>query len=264
MLPYFIEAGEDGSNAVPGYGDMLSILRHSEASITGTDTATLGRMHVCSGTTSDYSLTLPTALGNAGKFVGVRMSSALTKLVTLDGNSTETIDEALTRIMWAGESAILMSDGTQWVKVAGKSIPMRCTAALASNTATAAYANAYLAVVQVAGTPGMVAGGAINIIRPGLYRLATAVRFSNVPAAGRIAAGLSRVRASVLTDFVTNSESGAVIGTYPFVNQSLTLETLVADAYHITTYHELGVSVSIAGSGTTEQTWCAAEEVPQW
>lgn len=108
------------------------LLNSLETSITTTATLAIGSMNVCSGTTSDYTITLPTASGNAGQFIGVRMSSALTKLVTIDGNASETIDGSLTRIMWACESAILISDGTQWCKIAGKSVPMLCLAYSAS------------------------------------------------------------------------------------------------------------------------------------
>jgi hypothetical protein len=71
-------------------------------------------------------VTLPAASGNAGKHIGFRMGSAtaLTKLVTIDGNASETIDGATTRIMWSEETAILLCDGSNWFKIAGKSIPM--------------------------------------------------------------------------------------------------------------------------------------------
>jgi hypothetical protein len=100
--------------------------RAGEISITSTATATLGRMHVCSGTTSDYTITLPAVSGNAGKFAAFRIATACTKLITLDGNSTELIDGLATRIMWAGENCLLYCDGTQWTKLAGRSIPMSC------------------------------------------------------------------------------------------------------------------------------------------
>jgi len=106
--------------------DMLSTLTASEISITGATTATISRMHVCSGTSADYTVTLPAVSGNTGKFIGFRMASGLTKLVTLDGNGSETIDGATTRVMWANEAAILYCDGSTWTKVAGKSIPMLC------------------------------------------------------------------------------------------------------------------------------------------
>lgn len=92
-------------------------------SVTTTTTLTIGKHHVCSGTSADYTVTLPAASGNAGKLLSVEMSGALTKLVTLDGNSSETIDGATTRVMWARETAILLCDDVQWTKVAGKSRP---------------------------------------------------------------------------------------------------------------------------------------------
>lgn len=107
-----------------GDGDMLSVLNAAEIGVTGATTLTVNRMHVCSGTSADYTVTLPAASGNAGRFVGVRMASGLTRLVTVDGNGSETIDGALTRVMWSQEAAILLCDGSNWFKVAGKSRPM--------------------------------------------------------------------------------------------------------------------------------------------
>jgi hypothetical protein len=121
-----------GSGDVPI--DMLSTLAAAESSVTGTTTATISRMHVCSGTTADYTITLPAASGNTGKLIGFRMSNALTQLVTLDGNASETIDGLTTRVMWAGESAILLCDGSNWFKIAGKSIPLEAVAEARSST----------------------------------------------------------------------------------------------------------------------------------
>jgi len=53
--------------------------------------------------------------------------------VTLDGNGSETIDGATTRVMWANEAAILYCDGSTWTKVAGKSIPMMCSMSNSAN-----------------------------------------------------------------------------------------------------------------------------------
>jgi len=105
--------------------DLLGLLFSAgDVSVTGATTATIGRMHVCSGTTADYTVTLPAASGNAGKLIGFRMSPALTTIVTLDGNSGETIDGALTRVMWAEEAAILTCDGSNWFKIGGKTRAM--------------------------------------------------------------------------------------------------------------------------------------------
>jgi len=129
---------------------MLATLFNAEVSITAATTLTgtaFGKMHVCSGTSANYTVDLPAVSGNEGKFIGFRMASGLTRLVTLDANSTETIDGALTRVMWAKEVAILYCTGTDWVKVGGKTIPMMCRTypnavlALTANTYTTVQSN---------------------------------------------------------------------------------------------------------------------------
>jgi hypothetical protein len=110
-----------------GVGDMLSPQVSGEVAVTTTTTLTsgaFGKMHVCTGTTADYTVTLPAPTGNAGKIIGIRMSNALTKLVTVDAGTGVAIDGQQTRVMWANEVCILLCDGTGWAKVAGKSRAM--------------------------------------------------------------------------------------------------------------------------------------------
>lgn len=71
--------------------DLLSTLVNTEVSITAATTATISKMHVCSGTSANYTLGLPSPSGNTGKLLGVRMSPNLTKLVTLDAGAGVTI-----------------------------------------------------------------------------------------------------------------------------------------------------------------------------
>lgn len=111
-----------GSGGVSG--DFLSPLVNDEIAVSGTYTLEIGRMHSCSGSSSNYTITLPPVSGNAGKFVGVRMSSSLSRLVTLKGNSSELIDGENERVMWRNESAVLMCDGVAWSKISGKTVPV--------------------------------------------------------------------------------------------------------------------------------------------
>jgi hypothetical protein len=103
-----------------------SLSFNNEISITGVNTGTIAKMHVCSGTSADYTVTLPDVSLHAGKLIGFRMAPALTKLVTLQGVSGQLIDGQNTRVMWANESTILLSDGVTWTKIGGRSIPMSC------------------------------------------------------------------------------------------------------------------------------------------
>lgn len=95
-------------------------------SINTATTLETGKHYVCSGTSMDYTITLPSVTTNIGTLVSITMNSALTKLVTVDAGTGVTIDGQQTRTMWANETAILMSNGTSWTKVGGKSIPFCC------------------------------------------------------------------------------------------------------------------------------------------
>lgn len=96
----------------------------TEVSVSTSTALTINRMHVISGS-SAITPTLPAVSGNTGNFIGIRITN--TNFVTIDGNASETIDGALTRVMWLGESALLLCDGSNWFKVAGKSLPMICS-----------------------------------------------------------------------------------------------------------------------------------------
>lgn len=118
-------------------------LNQSEISITGATTLTdsaFGSMQVCTGTTVDYTVTLPAAAGNAGKSIQIRMSSALTKLVTVDGNGSETIDGVASRVMRASESAVFLCDGTGWAITNYRGNPFRASAVKTANQSVAATA----------------------------------------------------------------------------------------------------------------------------
>lgn len=82
------------------------------------DSTAFGKMHICTGTTSNYTLVLPTAVGNANKSIAFKGSSALTKNVTIDGNSGETIDGEQTREFNANGLYVIISDGSNWHLVA--------------------------------------------------------------------------------------------------------------------------------------------------
>jgi hypothetical protein len=169
-----------------GSGDMLSTLTAAEISVTTTATATISRMHVCSGTTANYTVTLPAASGNAGKLIGFRMAGGLTKLITIDGNASETIDGATTRIMWANEVAILLCDGTGWTKIAGKSIPMVAYLSLvgAQSLTSGAVTKVTLDTI-VTNSAGMAntASSRIDIVRPGNVTVIANTLFDNMSAA---------------------------------------------------------------------------------
>jgi hypothetical protein len=69
---------------------------------------------LCSG--SAFTVTLYTAVGNSGKILRfVKTDSSLTNIITIDGNSSETIGGALTVTMnTLNESYAIISDGSNW------------------------------------------------------------------------------------------------------------------------------------------------------
>jgi len=81
----------------------------SVTAVTVLDDTAFGKLHVCTGTSSDYNLTLPTpAVANYGKVIGVKggFIASFTKVVTLIG----TVDgEADTRKVAADGYFLLMS-----------------------------------------------------------------------------------------------------------------------------------------------------------
>jgi hypothetical protein len=165
-------------------GDLFGIFfAAGAASITGATTAMIGRMHVCADSDSpaDYTVTVPAASGNAGKMIGFRIDPGLTTLVTLQSNSSETIDGATTRIMWAGESAILISDGSHWFKIAGRTLAMSAElyASASGDVPTSPAHTKVLLDTIVSNLGGMAdtANGRFVIKRPSVYLLLTLTRF---------------------------------------------------------------------------------------
>jgi len=216
-------AGDIGALDIRDFLLSTMLLDSLEISITTTATATLGAMHVCSGTSADYIVTLPTAVGNANKFMSFRMSTALTKIVTLDANGTETINDALTRIMHAGESAILISDGVQWLKTSGVSIPLIAKSHRNSSNQSGVASATWTPLVsdaQVSGPTAMwdAANTRLKCIRPGNYNLTAFAQsvttitdawylscsvnggsFSDYPSAGAFAASLVASRPYIMS-----------------------------------------------------------------
>lgn len=89
----------------------------------------LGKLHICTGTTVDYAVTLPAVSGQAGKSIAFKGSSALTRVVTITRNSADTIDGEATRLIASAGVLVLVCDGTNWhvVHEVGSWIPYTVT-----------------------------------------------------------------------------------------------------------------------------------------
>jgi hypothetical protein len=112
--------------------DWLSKQKFADVAITGTvslDSGAFGKMHAISGTSADYTITLPAVSGNTGQIIGFRVaaSGSASKIYTIDGNSSETIDGAANKVLWAQESLVILCTGSEWVTLAEYRIPMKCS-----------------------------------------------------------------------------------------------------------------------------------------
>lgn len=124
-------------------------------------------------TSADATFTLADG-SYKGEVCRIVMDRTCTKLATIDPASTTTIDGSTTRIMWAGETALLAWTGTEWNKIAGKSLPMIASVKLGTNI-TPVVNNTITAVAidtTVIDNTGLMAVPASNKItckRPGRY-----------------------------------------------------------------------------------------------
>lgn len=251
--------GPTGATGGGGGGDLVSPLVDAEISISGATTATISRMHVCSGT-GPYTVTLPAASGNAGKFVGLRMAISLTGLVTIDGNSGETIDGVTTRIMWAGESCVLLCDGSDWFKVAGKTVPMTIVLSLASDQ-TGLSANTWTAIdfdAIAGGNQGAMfdsGNGRVTILRPGSYDCQMAAYLTGVGSFGYFS-----VMVNSATPSYGLSQSAAVSNTAAGAF-AMELGGLSAGDFVVATVYSDGASATVLAAGSPT---LSVTETPTW
>jgi len=108
--------GSTGSTG-PG-GDWLSDMLEAEVNHTGVGTPTIGAWNILSGS-SEYTVTLPTAVGHTGEFIGIR-AAANAFAVLLAPYSGQTVYSAMqggSTYGWyfcGNNAAVLVSDGTSW------------------------------------------------------------------------------------------------------------------------------------------------------
>lgn len=215
-----------GNLAITGNVIVSGTVSGPVSTITGNITltsASMGTTYVCSGTSVNYAVTLPSTTGLAGKTVTFVMSSALTKLVTITAAGGNTIDGSATRIMWAGESATLLTDGTNWYKVSGKTVPMvagqyktGADQSIPNNSAT----KLTLGTAIASNCPAAMndtANSRIVIVRPSVYHTVAAARFKNVSAAGNyeVLGYKNGAEITIVSRYMTSGDWGPVEAIYP-------------------------------------------------
>lgn len=105
------------------------IINFTDVAITNTDSpyTALAYDHVirANATSGAITINLPTAVGIAGREYHIFRTdvASSTNLITIDANSTETIDSNLTYILFPGEWIKIESDGANW-QVIGRPTPV--------------------------------------------------------------------------------------------------------------------------------------------
>lgn len=232
-------------------------------SVTGTVTATINRLHVCSGTTSNYTVNLPAASGNAGQFLVFIMDAALTKFVTLDGNASEKIDNALTRLMWAGETAILYCDGSNWFKIAGRSLPMACTISQTGGNQSISASTVTLITIDTVvldNTGAMADVGNSRILskRVSYYLVSSGLSFANLSQISTRT--LQQVQVTTVAAY--NTETYGPIGGYPTLQGCKVISMSVIDYVQLFGFQQTAIAQNTDGiSGVT---YLSMMEIPQW
>ena len=259
--------GAAGSSGTSGSSsDYLSTLTGAEIAITTTATATISRQHLISGTSADYTVTLPAASGNTGKFIGIRIDGSATRLFTIKGNASELIDGLNTRIMWKSEAAILYCDGTGWKKMAGVSYPMSCQM-YQTSILTTLFTNNNAIKVPVTGVAvnntGLMANtgsNRIDIKRAGLYSIKGAVSFNSMSANSPRC--LTQIQVNL--SGIGNSECSALSTGYP--TPFFTTDYTLAAGNYIELYglQNSGSTQGVWGNATLIATMVLATEIITW
>jgi hypothetical protein len=135
-------------------------------------------------------------------------------MVSVNGNAAELIDGSNARLMWAGESAMLLCDGTGWAKVSGKSIPMKYIAERTSVQTMPAGVIGPVALDSVLSSslPAMNnASGYCNILRGGFYSINAMVSYEYLTSAYAGYEVYTGIGVNSTTNFVASPSAVAVV-----------------------------------------------------
>ena len=164
----------------------------TETSETADFNAAANGFYAISGSAA-VKATLPTAAGIAGQTVRVRCVAAYTGLCTITPQSGQTIGGQASRIVFAGESPVLQSDGTNWVRTGGTIIPAKAKIFLSTTQSIGGDATTVLfdtLAFDNTGHMAVVAGNRIEVFRASTYRIVTKIMAIPVAAISQLTIAL--------------------------------------------------------------------------
>ncbi len=212
---------------------------------------------------ANYAITLPAASSCLHKTIIISIPVYNYNLVTVSTGGSGTIDGLEERIMWANESAVLWSDGTDWHKTAGRSVPLSCrlirTTSMAVPTATVWKIDMTDVDFDNSGLMTDLAFGRIKCVRGGLYQCQARTTF------GALAAStIVQVRIHINSDVRAYDIRECVLGGYPSPEVTLTTTLLVDDLVYNYAFQTSGLDGNLYYDGDVQTQSLEVIELPQW
>lgn len=182
------------ARGILGGCDILAALTSAEVSVTTTaalDATAFGTMHACSGTSSNYTVTLPPVSGNGGKWIGLRCVGGLTRVVTVTGSDSGKINGVSSAALIAHDVAILFCTGSEWLLM--RNTPhLECTMQMTNGSSNLSVATGTFTTIPldtvVSETGGPYSDTANYRYTPpaGKYAIIAQAKFVSVPDGTRI------------------------------------------------------------------------------
>ncbi len=237
--------------------------------------ATVGLFYVISGSAA-VTATLPTAVGNSGGIVRIRCSNGYTGLCTIATTSSQTLGPgaATSQIIYAGETVIVQSDGSNWVRTGGFLIPCLCKLVLSSGNQTVPYnTNTIVTLnsisVDSTGQMGQTVTHSIKIIRPGFYHVTGVAFWAAIGTVGYNFYTSINSSVSLQSTFYQTAYGASGVSNYTQTVTSLgTLQLVVGDNINLQVLQQRsdgsGTSALLGAASGSTITSLEVQELPLW
>ncbi len=254
-LPAWVTGGGGG-------GDMLAAGVNAITTVTNADAnLAYATWTVVKATTANHTVTLPAPALASGKpqLVAVKVDPASTKLVTLAPHAAETIDGASSRVLWAGEFAVLLTDGTNWFKVDGQSYPMACRLALSAaqsiSNDTLTRVNLDTTLVDNTGLMADTSNHRVAIQRAGSYVVTGTVSYPDE-------AGTVQVFCFLYQNTTKLGSAGVIGEPATVTGPVLPITAAAGDHIFLDAYEYGATSANLRADGSATSLY--VQEVPSW
>ncbi len=239
-------------------------------SVTVAATATIGRVHIVTGTT--YTITLPTAAGITGQCLGFIFGPTIALLsgtVLLDPAGGETMNGLTDRLFWAGEAVILQSNGTNWNVLDYKANPMRCSVHLGSVQSLTNNTQTTILLDTVDTDPSAMFDATSHFIgtaRPGIYQITAIGAFSDNAGGAFTTNGVTNVFIRIASALDTGVTGYVTTSSYPIFEVATTAVLAAGQTIQLSMYQVTGATQGAYGAALLSSGPCILRvvEMPSW